>query len=155
MFLCFYSLLMRQERGVSGCVRWCDKLGVWWMRVSVRACARSHLAIRETCRVITESWPWRSGPQQGALYSWSFKGSHPTPIRHSQLVPPPPHYFFICTPKCWCTPWFHLPSHTGISLHVARGDVIARVRGACWRWASDSEPIWSDHLDKWPNIISY
>lgn len=104
MFLCFYSLLMRQERGVSGCVRWCDKLGVCWMRVSVRAGAQSHLAIRETCRVITESWPWRSGPRQGALYSWSFKGSRPTLIRHAQLLPPPHCYFFLCIPNARAPP---------------------------------------------------
>lgn len=88
MFLCFYSLLMRQERGVSGCVHWCDRLGVCWMRVNACASALSHLPITGTCRVITESWPWRSGPRQGALYSLSFKGSHPTLIRHAQLVPP-------------------------------------------------------------------
>ena len=144
MFLCFYSLLMRQERGVSGCVHWCDELSVCWMRVNACADALSHLPITGTWRVITESWPWRSGPRQGALYSWSFKGSHPTLIRHAQLVPPtpPPLPLLYAHPEPSRTPWFHPPSGSGLSLHVARGDVAARVRGSCWRWGSDSGPIW-------------
>lgn len=146
MFLCFYSLLMRQERGVSGCVHWCDRLGVCWMRVNACASALSHLPITGTWRVITESWPWRSGPRQGALYSLSFKGSHPTLIRHAQLVPPPtPHPIpkpLYAYPKRSCTPWFHLSIRLGLRLHVARGDAVLRVRGACWRWGSDSGPIW-------------
>lgn len=49
MFLCFYSLLMRQERGVSGCVHWCGRarrvLNVcecvhWFCEPS--ACRRKH-----------------------------------------------------------------------------------------------------------------
>lgn len=140
MFLWFYSLLMRQERGVSGCVHWCDGRSVCWMRVNACADALSHLPITGTCRVITESWPWRSGPQQGALYSWSFKGSHPTLIRHAQLIPPSSLLYVY--PKPWRTPWFQPPSGMGLRLHVARGDVATGVRGACWRWGSDSGPIW-------------
>lgn len=137
MFLRFYSLLMRRERGVSGCVHWCGRTGVRGVRVNACASALSHLPITGTRRVITESWPWRSGPQQGVLYSWSFKGSHPTLLRHAQLVPP------SAAPLCRSIPpGFLLPAATGSGPIVATGDVAAEVRGACWRWGSDSGPIW-------------
>lgn len=90
MSFCFYSLLMRRERGVSGCAHWCGRTAVHGLRVISCARALSHLPTTRTRHVITESWPWRSGPQREVLYSWSFKSSHPTQIRHAQLVPHSP-----------------------------------------------------------------
>lgn len=91
MFLCFYSLLMRQERGVSGCVHWCDEPGVRWMRVNACADALSHLPITGTRRVITESWPWRSGPRQGACIHGALKAAiqRRSGTPNSYPVPPP------------------------------------------------------------------
>lgn len=97
MLLCFYSLLMRQERGVSGCVHWCDCPGVCWMRVNACADALSHLPITGTWRVITESWPWRSGPGRESCIHGALKAA----IQHWSDTPSsyPPHRLFMCTPN--------------------------------------------------------
>lgn len=148
MFLCFYSLLMRQERGVSGCVHWCDWLGVCWMRVNACADALSHLPITGTWRVITESWPWRSGPRQGALYSWCFKGTHPILIRHAQLALP--SLLLYVHPEPSCTPWFCPPLGLGLRIHVARGDVAIRsevlVGGEVQTVGPSDRTIWTSAL---------
>lgn len=97
MFLWFYSLLMRQERGVSGCTHWCGRAAVHGLRVIACARALSHLPTARTHHVITESWPWRSGPQREVLYSWSFKGSHQGRSN---------------TPSSYLTHRFFIPLHT-------------------------------------------
>lgn len=51
----------------------------------------------------------------GSMYSWRFEGSHPTQIRHAQLVPGPapsslPLCFFMCTPNPRAPPGCILPA---------------------------------------------
>lgn len=121
MLLWFYSLLMRQERGVSGCVHWCDRPGVCWMRVNACGVSLGHLPITRTCRVITESWPWRSGPSKEPCIHGALKAAtqhwSDTPNSYPSSLPLYVH------PKPTRIPWFHPPSGMGLRLHVARGDV--------------------------------
>lgn len=143
MFLRFYSFLMRRERGVSGCVHWCGRTGVRGMRVNACAGALSHLSITGTRHVITESWPWRSGPQRGALYSWCFKGSHPTLIRHAQLVPPSPLLYTISYPLIFSSPRLPAPLLPRVTWLLRSGVLVG---GEVQTAGPSDRTIWTSDL---------